>query len=235
MKINPLRPFNDILSLIFPDICAGCDNILVSGEKYICTQCKFKLPETGFHHILENPVEKHLWGRIRFERASSLLYFNKGLMVQQLMHRFKYGNNPGIGHLLGRYYGSQLIKIPGFMETECIVPVPLFPKKKHKRGYNQSAEFGKGLSDAMNANLICNNLIRIQPTSTQTKKSRVERWENVEGVFQLKYPKKLKGKKVLLVDDVITTGATLEACGSVLFKEAECQLSIATIAFTSGI
>ena len=230
MKTNPLHWLNDILSLIYPDLCAGCGEMLVSGEKYICTACKFQLPETGFHHIIDNPVEKHLWGRVDYVRAASLFYFNKGSMVQNIMHRLKYANRPEIGQSLGMYYGQQLKDIPGFGGLDYIVPVPLFPKKQHKRGYNQSAEFGKGLGKAMEIPLLKDGLVRHKPTSTQTKKSRSDRWENVEGVFELGSNGNMNSKSVLLIDDVITTGATLEACATVLKQKAGCSISVATIA-----
>lgn len=232
-----MRPFrfitelaDDLLSLVYPQQCLGCGDTLVRGEDIICLSCRYHLPETGFHKDPENTVFRLFWGRAKVEHATSLFFFAKGTRIQHLMHQLKYRGHPEVGVLLGQYYGHQLKDCPPYNSVDCIVPVPLHPRKQHKRGYNQSAKFAQGLADTMNVPAWHGAMVRTSYTDTQTKKSRIERVDNVERVFDVAWTNKLTGKHVLLVDDVVTTGATLEACANILLELPGTRVSLATIA-----
>lgn len=199
----------------------------------MCLLCKYDLPETNYHLDPENPVFRHFWGRVRMEHGAALYLFTSGSRVQHLLHALKYKNRPEVGVMLGHYYGTLLSQTAPFSQVDVIVPVPLHKKKEHLRGYNQSAKFATGLSATMQAKASNNALQRIAFTGTQTKKSRLERWENVKRVFEVQYPLAIKGKKVLLVDDVVTTGSTLEACAHQLLTTGAASVCVATIACAS--
>lgn len=221
---------HDFISLIYPKICAACGNSLWRHENVICTSCDFHLPRTSYHLLSENPVSKLFWGRAKIHSASAYLLFHKGSRVQQMVHQLKYKGRKDIGYFLGDLFGQTLIQSPLFNDLDLIIPVPLHPKKLMKRGFNQSEEFGKGLSSSMKIPINNQLLIRSCNTETQTKKNRFKRWENVNHVFMVTDSHSLVGKKVLLVDDVITTGATLEACINALSLIPEIRISIAAIA-----
>lgn len=221
---------SDFISLIFPNICFACDQLLVKGEKCICTFCRYKLPYTNYHLEPENPLVKYFWGRVKIEAAASIYFFNKGGKVQKLLHRLKYEGKKEIGFFLGETYGYQLKSTQPFSETDLIIPVPLHQHKKVKRGYNQSECFAEGLSNSMGILFDYNILQKNFDTDTQTRKSRYKRWENVSEKFKLTSADKLKGKHILLVDDVITTGSTVEACAQKLLEIQDVRISVATIA-----
>lgn len=176
-----------------------------------------------------NPVEKIFWGRIRVTSAMSEFYFSKGSIVQNLIHEFKYKGNRKVGHYLGQLIGKSLVTSNRFT-IDAIIPLPLYEKKENKRGYNQAAILGDGICEIMEVPQIKDNVIRMVATETQTKKHRAERWKNVEGSFSVTRPWTLENKHILLVDDVITTGATLEACAAEILKIENVRLSIATLA-----
>jgi ComF family protein len=221
----------DFVSLLFPELCAACGESLVAGEQLICTDCRYNLPFTNFHQLTDNIVARQFWGKISVEGAYALYYFNKGGKVQQLMHAFKYRGAHRIGNLLGNIAGEQLIQNNVFNTVDMIVPVPLHTIRLRKRGYNQSACFADGLAQKLNAIADNDNLVRVAATETQTHKSRFARFENMREVFAVKHPERLMNKHVLLVDDIITTGSTLEACGEQLLKVEGLKLSVATIAY----
>ncbi|MDF3078144.1 MAG: phosphoribosyltransferase [Sphingobacteriaceae bacterium] len=223
---------DDFISLFYPELCPGCGKNLFKNENVICTDCIYHLPYTNFHEDPENRVAKQLWGRIPFQMAASYLYFRKGSRVQNMLHQFKYNNRPDIGLRLGEMYGLVLSKSGLFNAAHYIIPVPLHPAKLKKRGYNQSAYFAEGLSGSLNIPVLANGLKRLAATETQTKKSRFVRYENMKDVFDPAQKEQLQDKHILLVDDVITTGATIEACALELLKLNGTQVSIATIAFT---
>jgi len=223
---------NDFISLVYPRICTCCGNSLWKGEEVICTLCEYHLPKTWYHLEHDNPVSRIFWGRVRVESATSYLHFNKGNMVQHLIHHLKYKERKDVGIWLGSHYGAFLKSSPLFRSAEAIIPVPLHRKKQLTRGFNQSEQFGIGLAYSMKIPLEGQLLYRTRISETQTRKSRYKRWENVSGIFEVRNPGKLVGRHLLLVDDVITTGATLEACVQALSSIPDVRISVATIATT---
>jgi ComF family protein len=221
----------DFISLLFPQLCCACGESLVANEELICIDCLYNLPFTNFHLHADNIVAQQFWGKINLEAAYSLYYFTKGGKVQNLMHHFKYKGMHRIGNLLGKIAGSQLSKNDVFNSVDFIIPVPLHKSRLKQRGYNQSACFAQGLTQKLNAVVEENNLVRLKATETQTHRSRFARFENMQEVFTVNYPEKLINKHILLVDDIVTTGSTLEACAIQLLKIEELKLSIATIAY----
>lgn len=224
---------HDFIALIFPNVCAACGKSLFRKEHSICTLCAYQLPRTNFHKDNDNPIAKIFWGRINIHSAGAFYSFGKGGKVQQLVHQLKYKGQKEIGVSLGKLYGFDLRKSGNFETVDTIIPVPLHAKRKRQRGYNQSEFFATGLSESMKVVTDFKTLFRALESDTQTKRSRFSRWKNVESVFQLRNSKKLEGKHILLVDDVITTGATLEACAQVLLRVPGVKVSVATIAYAS--
>jgi ComF family protein len=221
----------DFISLFFPELCPACGTDLMANEQLICTDCLYNLPFTNFHLQPDNIVARQFWGKIPVENAYSLYYFSKGGKVQSLLHHFKYKGMQQIGNLAGNTAGEQLLKSDGFKGVDYIIPVPLHKNRLKQRGYNQSTCFAAGLAPKINAEVEDNNLVRVKATATQTHKSRFSRFENMQEVFVVKNPQRLENKHVLLVDDIVTTGSTLEACGLQLLKIPGLKLSIATIAY----
>lgn len=227
------RIFQNTIHLLYPHICTGCGSDILLKENLLCARCLGNLPATGFAAHPNNPVEEIFWGRINLKAAHSEFYFDKDGLVQHLVHQLKYKNNESIGLYLGQMMGKTLLCSKRFENIDGLIPLPLYPEKERKRGYNQAAIICKGMSQVMNIAVITNKLLRQRYTETQTKKHRTERWENVEGSFIVKDGNILKGKHLLLVDDVVTTGATLEAAGMVLLKVPDVSLSIATLTIAS--
>jgi len=225
---------DSLLQIVFPHVCSGCGSDLLSLESSLCLRCIDALPETDFEKYPDNPVEKFFWGRLKLESGSSSFYFNKESLVQHLMHQFKYKNNKELGLQLGRMMGHQLKRSNRF-DVNALIPLPLFPGKEKKRGYNQAQLLCDGIAESLKVPVWNDVIIRPEHTETQTKKGRIERWRNMEGKFFLVKPEKISGKHLLLVDDVVTTGATLEACGTELLKADNSRLSIATLCFASRI
>lgn len=204
---------------------------MVGQEEVICYQCLFHLPKTGFHHHAENPISRLFWGRVNLHSASSYLFFSKGGNVQHLMHLLKYKGHQETGIYLGELYGKELAESSLFNSAEVIMPVPLHPNKQRIRGYNQSEKIANGLSKSMGIPYQGNNLSKIEHTESQTKKTRYERWQNVKDAFSVNEPEKIEGKHILLVDDVLTTGATIEACATKLLQVPETRVSVVTLAY----
>jgi ComF family protein len=226
----PLDAGNDFISLFFPSYCFGCNQSLVKGEDTLCTRCLLELPKTYYHLLDENPIKNKLTGRLPLKHALAFLKFRKTGIVQHLLHQLKYNNQPEVGVKLGRNYGQELFKSGFQNEFDVIVPVPLHSSRQKKRGYNQSSKFAEGLSYAMGIPWDESISIRTTTAATQTKKSKQERWDNVKSVFDIRESEKIKDLRILLVDDVITTGATVEACGQHLVESGCSELSIACIA-----
>lgn len=222
--------FSSALHLLYPHICTGCGSDLLTENNLLCLRCINDLPHTNFARFNNNPAEKVFWGRIPVAAAHSEFYFAKASLIQQLIHQLKYKNNTAIGFYLGELMGKSLLESGRFNNIDYLIPLPLYPDKERKRGYNQAAVICNGMSATMNVPVSIGNVIRQRFTETQTRKHRTERWENVSGSFVINNPASLKGKKLLLVDDVVTTGATLEACGSILLQTEGVKLYIATLA-----
>jgi ComF family protein len=222
-----------LLQIVFPHVCDGCGSDLVNIESRLCIRCLALLPETNFEKHSLNPVEKTFWGRLPITNASAHLYFTKESLVQHLMHQVKYKGNKELGFQLGRIMGHALKSSNRFNLLDALIPLPLFPSKEKKRGYNQAAVLCEGIAEILSIPVLRNVITRPQHTETQTKKGRIERWKNIEGKFQLEDPELIKNKHLLLVDDVITTGATLEACGNELLKAENVRLSVAVLCVAS--
>lgn len=232
MKTSAADIVEDFVSLFFPRTCFGCRNALVKGEDLLCTKCILELPRSNYHLLPENPFYQKLRGRIPLKSVMSFLKFAKGGSVQRILHALKYKNHPELGFKLGEIYGNEL-KNHGFSnQFDVIVPVPLHSSKKKLRGYNQSERFGQGLGKALELPCSDDFVKRVSVTDTQTRKSRLRRWENVKDVFKVEEKGVFRERSVLLVDDVVTTGATLESLAQVVIEDGCSDVSIAAIAAT---
>lgn len=221
--------FSDTLHLFYPHVCIGCGSDLLQDHDLLCLRCISNLPHTNFAQYANNPIEKIFWGRIGLVAAHSEFYFAKASLIQHLIHQLKYKGNQEIGMYLGELMGRSLLNSNRFNKIDYLIPLPLFAGRERRRGFNQAAIICKGMSAIMNIPVLSGNVTRQRFTETQTKKHRIERWENVADSFIVNDRDKLYGKNILLVDDVITTGATLEACGHTLIHAANVKLSIATL------
>ena len=230
---SPGSLFNDAMHLFFPHNCMGCGSDLLNADNILCLRCISQLPHTNFEKLAGNPIEQIFRGRVAIIAASSQFYFSKGHLVRFLIHQLKYKGNKEAGEYLGAVMGRSLLQSGRFANLDYLVPLPLYPDKEFKRGYNQAAVICDGISTTMQVPVHSNNVVRKRYTDTQTKKHRTERWENVEDSFHTLHPDKLQGKNILLVDDVITTGATLEACAQSLLKIPMLGISLATLAVAS--
>ena len=223
--------WDDFISLLFPRLCYACGNQLMRNENLICTECFVVIPRTNYHFIEDNPVAQLFWGRCLIEKAAAFSYYNKGSRIRKLIHNMKYNGIREIGYDLGRLYGLSL-KTSGFInDIDIIIPVPLHPVKKRIRGFNQSETISMGIADATHLPVDLKSLARVLVSATQTKRSRYERWTNVEGIFQVLDSQTIMGKHVLLVDDVITTGSTIESCTNELLKIEGVKVSAVALAF----
>lgn len=221
------------LGLLYPVLCCTCRDIMLHGEKYVCTHCRASLPKTGFELHKENRLSQLFWGRMYIETGTALFYFEKGDRVQELIHRFKYGGDKKLGFHFAYSLGRHIRRSPLYDGIDMVLPVPLHHLKMRKRGFNQSAIIADGIARALDVPCPSGLLIRQHETSTQTRKSRYNRWENVCRAFVTPHPELLENKRVLLVDDVITTGSTLEACGQQLLSIKGLRLWLACLAMTA--
>lgn len=218
------------LSLLFPRCCLLCGRPLAKGEECICTMCNINLPRTNYHLQEDNPVEQLFWGKVPLERATSFFFYRKGSDFRQILHQLKYGGRKELGATMGRYMASELLPSGFFKGIDVIIPVPLHKKKQQLRGYNQSEWIVRGIAAVTGISVNTESIIRRKNTETQTRKSTFERWENVDGIFELHSSEHLPGKHVLIVDDVLTTGATTVACASALMEVQGIRISILTLA-----
>ena len=221
----------DFLALIYPRNCVSCGNSLYKHEDQVCNYCYTNLPKTNFHKQQRNPVDALFYGRTPLLLASTFYLFTKKGSIQKILHAIKYKSNKELAVLVGKWYAEDLKTDAIISKANYIIPVPLHRKKYKQRGFNQSEEFAKGLSDGLEIPLNTTVLQRREFTTTQTKKNKYERWENVEDVFELISPEEFKNKHVVLVDDVITTGATIEACCQLLQQIEGIQISVLGIAY----
>ena len=219
--------------LFWPNVCACCSSGLMRGEQYICSHCLYELPVTHFHKEQDNPVAQIFFGRVMVEYATAAYFFRKGNSVQHLVHQIKYKGEKEMGMMLGKETGKILCDTC-FSEIDLIVPVPLHPKKLRKRGYNQSEWIARGVADVLDKPMDVQTLMRRFLTTSQTRKKRFDRWENVNSGFGLTNSDTFAGRHILLIDDVITTGATLEACIHAVLTAPESRVSVATLAFASA-
>lgn len=223
---------SDLLSLIFPRYCYACLTALVRGERYVCTECRIKLPYTNLHAHPDssNMVSRRFWGKVPVKHVLPYLYFRRAGRVQRLLHQLKYKGAEELGEAMGNWYGSELQGHGYDQHFDLILPVPLHPRKRRQRGYNQAESFARGLAGQLEVPLNSHLLVREKHSATQTQKSREERWQNVEGMFRVRDKAPLLDQRILLADDVITTGSTVEACAAVLLQAGCREISVAAIA-----
>ena len=222
--------FDDFFAMLYPTSCITCNGSIHRNEGLICTLCQHQLPITNYHQMPNNPLAQRFWGRFPFKHAFAYLKYIKHGKVQRMIHALKYQGQEGLSELLGRWYGKALKEKDFQQEIDLVLPIPLHKKRQKQRGYNQSDGFAKGLAEVLEIEWSPNCLKRVKASTTQTKKSRYNRWLNVKDLFVVDDGELVKGKHILLVDDVITTGATMEACAQVLL-EADCaSISLGAIA-----
>jgi ComF family protein len=221
--------FQSATHLFYPHICTGCGSDLLKPEDLLCLQCIHELPHTEFEKYPNNPIERIFYGRLQIENAHAGFYFSKGVLMQTLVHDFKYKGNKDIGIYLSKMMAEKIMISGRFKNIDYLIPLPLYADKEFKRGFNQAKIICDGMSEVMNVPVLANNVTRIRFTETQTKKHRTERWDNVAESFKVENPEPLRYKHIMLVDDVITTGATLEACAQKIAALEGTKISIVTL------
>lgn len=222
----------DVFNLSFPQLCCACKVALDENEKYICTSCRLSLPLTNFHLLNDNPLIKMFWGRVPLQYATSYFYFSKESRVQRLIHNIKYHGLKDLAVDIGKMMGNAIKENSNFTDSvEVVIPVPLHPKKLKIRGFNQSECLAEGISRQLNKKMNKDNIIRVVHSPSQTRKSRYHRWENVSGIFEVRNEEELVNKHILLIDDVVTTGSTIEACYTAVKNIHGVRISVAAIAF----
>ena len=219
-----------LLNLFFPKVCYACHEQLSDNEEDICTNCRINLPVTNFHFNNDNTVLKVFYGRVKIEHGTALLRFEKRGLVQQLIHSLKYKGQESIGVLLGDWLGGELSQIEAYKNIDIVIPVPLHKKKLKKRGFNQVDKFGQQVALAIGSTYKDDILLKITNTDSQTIKKRLARWTSNEELFAIQNEKSIENKHVLLVDDLITTGATMEQCITVLNQANNVKISVAAMA-----
>ena len=227
---NLFRPFEDFLCLFFPHLCLACERNSPPYGEHICTACRATLPESNFHLRKDNPFTEKFWGRVNVQVGTAMYLFTKESRVQNLVHQLKYKGKTEVGTALGQKLGTMLLQSPLFADVDVIVPVPLHVRKERIRGFNQSEVFGNGISETFLRPCLGKAMKRVVHSESQTRQSRESRLNTVGEVFEVAKPKLLEGKHILLVDDVLTTGATLETCASRLLEVPGTKVSMATIA-----
>lgn len=228
-----MKLLNHLINLFYPRVCPACGSLLMKDEDTVCLSCRYLLPKTHYENNSENPLAQTFWGQVDFHAVTAEYFFSKTGKVQHLLHQLKYQGNKDAGFFLGQQLGESIKKAELFQGIDYLVPVPLHPKKEHLRGYNQSYVIAQGIEEKTKIPIARDCLVRKVFTSTQTKKSREERWDNVKDIFEVKNIEKYKGKHLLLIDDVLTTGATLLAAGRSLSQISDIKISAATAACTS--
>ena len=220
--------------LFIPRSCVVCGRVLVEGEHLVCTACRWHMPLTGSWNEPENPIREKLYGMFMAERASALFYYQKRSGYDHLVHKFKYNGKAALAYALGRWLGEELKRSGLYGDIDIVVPVPLHPFRRIRRGYNQSEQLARGIARVLKKPLSTANLVRTVHNPSQTRQSSADRWDNVAGIFALRRPEKLKNKHILLVDDVLTTGATLDSCAQAIREGVgECRISVAALAVSA--
>lgn len=225
----PLGVWGSFLHLFYPRLCEGCSKPLLRSEKVLCIGCTSYIPRTAYHHIPGNDTASRFAGRVRFQQATTFAYFTPDGLLQHLLHQLKYKDKQEIGVYLGMQFGYDLAETDWAKNIDLILPVPLHPKKEAERGYNQSRLIAEGISEVLHIPVLADGLYRTRHTESQTKKSRAERIENMQEAFGVKHMQRLQQKHVLIVDDVLTTGATLESCALALSAVPGVRVSFGTI------
>ncbi|MGB0897099.1 MAG: ComF family protein [Flavobacteriaceae bacterium] len=221
-----------LLNLFFPNVCVGCKNVLATQEQVLCVHCLHDLPVTNLHVNDSKLIKKVFYGVVNFQHATALFYYPKKGPVRQMIHHLKYKNQKHISAYLGKWLGTELTSNNHYNTIDVVIPVPLHRKRMRQRGYNQVEGFAKELAQSLNADYSDNILLRNKNTSTQTLKNRLTRWRNVQTIFEVSDTQSLQDKHILLVDDVITTGATIKACAKELQRINNVKLSLAVMAYT---
>lgn len=219
--------------LFYPHICELCGTELNGQEEVLCLHCNLALPRTGLHKHTINKVYQTFTGRVPVARATAFTYFTKEGMMQHLLHRLKYKSRTGIADYLGKLFAADLVATGWLQGIDLLIPIPLHPRKAYRRGFNQSDLIAGGMAETAGLPVGKAILSRLQDTESQTRKTRSERIDNVSEVFRVQKPELISGKHVLLIDDVLTTGATLEAAGLALLEAGAGNLSMATLALAS--
>ncbi len=222
----------DFVHLFFPHVCTGCGTDALDHHHQLCLRCLSELPETNFFSQQGNPVEKKFYGRLPIKNGGAGYFFTKDSLLETLVYELKYRGNKDIGFYLGQLLAKFLSDNSRFNEADILIPLPLNPRREKKRGYNQATALCNGIASVWKKPVIDKAVVRKVYTETQTRRGRITRWENMEGAFAVADDSAIANKHILLVDDVITTGASLEACGSEILKVTGTALSIATLAYT---
>lgn len=229
MKLNLL---SDLIRIFYPDLCIECKIPLLEQERYLCVNCLHQLPQLPLTDFRNNVITQSFYGKVSIQLGYSLLIYRRMGIVKNIIQELKYKGNESIGTWLGKWIGSILEHNPEFQSIDYIIPVPLHPKKLKLRGYNQVSKFAHQLGNFLNKPVVENQLVRVSSTKTQTLKARMERFSNVNTKFQIGVPELFENKHILLVDDVITTGATLTSCASEFTKIDNCDISVLSMAYT---
>ncbi len=225
--------FEQLLNLFYPNLCIVCEHRTHSKEELFCLDCQYHIHPTEMYKYQNNEFTAHFKGRIDLVNGAALYYYVKGGRIQKAIELLKYKNRPDIGIRLGRFYGSLLKKLPQYSDIDLILPVPLHSIRKIQRGYNQSSLIANGISESLNVMVREDILKRNKATYTQTEKNRMERISNMQKVFEIEKTGLIQNRHILLVDDILTTGATLEACASLLIKSGSVKISMVTLAMAT--
>lgn len=219
---------NDFVNLLFPRTCVNCQTPLIHNENFLCVKCILSLPKTNYHYLSDNPLDSKFVYEPKVLKVSSYLFFNKGGIAQRIIHEIKYKNTPELGIMIGQMYGRELVEMN--WPVDILLPVPLHRTKLHRRGFNQSSKIAEGISRETGWLMDPDLVIRKKSTPTQTRKSKVERWQNVQSVYAITKSNVLSGKHIAVVDDVLTTGATIGEMISLLAQSGVKSIYILTLA-----